>query len=197
MEKQDRTFLLLSVIALACIVASSLCMPPELLSNEITLLSDSEPTESRTEPNRTIVETLATLTELERDIEREVSRHDAGTVIETTELEETTVESVDESVNGVEWLEFQATFYIKHGPGMKGDGITYTGTMATEGRTIAVDPNVIPLGTRVYIDGYGERIAEDIGGAIKGNKIDIYVDDVSSIPPEGIISIRLRILEDN
>ena len=197
MEKQDRTFLLLSVIALACIVASPLCMPPEPLSNEITLLSDSEPTESRTELNRTIAETLATLTELERDIEREVSRHDAGTVIETTELEETTVESVVEDINNVEWLDFQATFYIKYGPGMKGDGITYTGTMATEGRTIAVDPNVIPLGTRVYIDGYGERIAEDIGGAIKGNKIDIYVDDVSSIPPEGIISIRLRILEDN
>ena len=197
MEKQDRTFLLLSVIALVFIVAIPLRMPPEPLSNEITLLSDSEPTESRTEPNRAIVETLATPNELERDIEREVSRHDAGMVLETEQIEETTVESVDEDINDVEWLEFQATFYIKCGPGMKGDGITYTGTMATEGRTIAVDPNVIPLGTRVYIDGYGERIAEDTGGAIKGNKIDIYVDDVSSIPPEGIITIRLRILEDN
>lgn len=197
MEKQDRTFLLLSVIALVLIVAIPLCMPPEPLSNEITLLSDSEPTESRTEPNRAIAETLATLNELERDIKKEVSRHDAEIVIETEQVEETTVESVDEDINDVEWLDFQATFYIKYGPGMKGDGITYTGTMATEGRTIAVDPNVIPLGTRVYIDGYGERIAEDTGGAIKGNKIDIYVDDVSNIPPEGIISIRLRILEVN
>ena len=46
-----------------------------------------------------------------------------------------------------------------------------------EGRTIAVDTSVIPLGSRVYIDGYGLFIAEDIGGAIKESKIDIVVSD--------------------
>lgn len=45
--------------------------------------------------------------------------------------------------------------------------------MATEGRTIAVDPEVIPLGSEVLIDGQ-VYIAEDVGGAIKGQKIDIY-----------------------
>lgn len=54
-------------------------------------------------------------------------------------------------------------------------GLTKSGTTVTEGRTIAVDPNVIPLGSRVYIDGYGVFIAEDIGSAIKENKIDIAV----------------------
>lgn len=53
------------------------------------------------------------------------------------------------------------------------DGITYTGTTATEGRTIAVDPKVIPLGSTVYIDGV-PYIAEDIGGAIKSNRVDIF-----------------------
>lgn len=53
------------------------------------------------------------------------------------------------------------------------DGITYTGTDATPGRTIAVDPNVIPLGSSVHIDGLGTYVAEDIGGAIKGNRIDV------------------------
>ncbi|WP_353963338.1 3D domain-containing protein [Tepidibacillus marianensis] len=52
---------------------------------------------------------------------------------------------------------------------------TYLGTKATPGRTIAVDPNVIPLGWWVYIDGFGLRRAEDIGGAVKGNIIDIFV----------------------
>ena len=47
--------------------------------------------------------------------------------------------------------------------------------IATEGRTIAVDPEVIPYGTKVLIDGH-TYIAEDTGGAIKGNKIDIFVD---------------------
>ncbi len=55
-------------------------------------------------------------------------------------------------------------------------GSTYSGVMPQEGRTIAVDPRVIPLGSRVYIDGYGEYIAEDTGSAIKGNRIDIYMD---------------------
>ena len=52
---------------------------------------------------------------------------------------------------------------------------TASGTTMTEGRTIAVDPSVIPLGNRVYVDGYGVFIAEDTGGAIIGNKIDIGV----------------------
>ena len=57
--------------------------------------------------------------------------------------------------------------------GQWADGITYTGTVATEGRTIAVDPGVIPLGSVVEIHG-SEYIAEDIGGAIDGNHIDIF-----------------------
>ena len=57
----------------------------------------------------------------------------------------------------------------------KSDGITATGTVATEGRTIAVDPDIIPLGSKVLIDGQA-YIAEDVGGAIKGNKVDIYVN---------------------
>ena len=55
------------------------------------------------------------------------------------------------------------------------DGITATGTQATAGRTIAVDPKVIPLGSTVIINGE-EYIAEDIGGAIKGNRIDVLLD---------------------
>lgn len=53
---------------------------------------------------------------------------------------------------------------------------TSTGAVATQGRTIAVDPTVIPYGTKVVIDGH-TYIAEDCGGAIKGNKIDLYFDN--------------------
>lgn len=53
--------------------------------------------------------------------------------------------------------------------------ITSTGTRPQVNRTIAVDPRVIPYGSKVYIEGYGTYIAEDCGGAIKGNIIDIYM----------------------
>lgn len=55
-------------------------------------------------------------------------------------------------------------------------GITASGTKVMEGRTIAVDPSVIPMGWWVYIDGLGYRRAEDTGGAIKGKKIDVYFE---------------------
>lgn len=63
------------------------------------------------------------------------------------------------------------------------DGIgtkTASGTRVTEGRTIAVDKSVVPLGWWVYIEGIGFRKAEDTGGAIKGNKMDVYYDSLKS-----------------
>ncbi|MBP1932441.1 3D domain-containing protein [Ammoniphilus resinae] len=57
------------------------------------------------------------------------------------------------------------------------NAITASGRVATAGRSIAVDPNVIPMGNWVYIEGYGYRRAEDTGSAIKGNKIDIYFSE--------------------
>ena len=57
-----------------------------------------------------------------------------------------------------------------------GTGLTATGAQVTAGRTVAVDPSVIPYGTELYIEGYGWRVAEDCGGAVDGKHIDIAVE---------------------
>lgn len=63
-----------------------------------------------------------------------------------------------------------------------GGGITATGSVPVRDpngiSTIAVDPRVIPLGSLVYVEGYGQAIASDTGGAINGNIVDVYVDSV-------------------
>lgn len=77
---------------------------------------------------------------------------------------------------------FELTAYTAHYASTgkhEGDpdyGVTASGTKVMEGRTIAVDPSVIPMGWWVYIDGLGYRKAEDTGGAIKGKKIDVYFE---------------------
>ncbi|MGG5462061.1 3D domain-containing protein [Clostridium sp. B9] len=60
--------------------------------------------------------------------------------------------------------------------------------------TIAVDPNVIPLGTKLYVDGYGYAIAADTGGAIKGNKIDLYFDTEEEVSNWGLRNLDIYIL---
>jgi 3D (Asp-Asp-Asp) domain-containing protein len=80
--------------------------------------------------------------------------------------------------------EFEITYYTA-GPESTGKtpdhpayGITRSGTVVEEGRTIATDWDVLPPGTKVYIDGIGERIVEDTGGAIVDKCIDVYVEDL-------------------
>lgn len=76
----------------------------------------------------------------------------------------------------------------------KTDGITATGTQATEGRTIAVDPDVIPYGTAVYIDGV-EYVAEDCGGAINENRIDVFFNSHADALEFGVQMKELYIME--
>lgn len=74
-------------------------------------------------------------------------------------------------------------------------GRTYSGTIPQLNQTIAVDPNVIPLGSKVLINGV-EYIAEDIGGAIKGNRIDMFVGTEANSVVWGIQEHEVFILEE-
>ncbi|WP_051330895.1 3D domain-containing protein [Aneurinibacillus terranovensis] len=72
--------------------------------------------------------------------------------------------------------------------------ITKSGTTLKEGRTIAVDPDVVPLGWWVYIEGYGFRRAEDTGGAIKGNRVDLYFTSEEDARNFGIREKKLYVI---
>lgn len=76
-------------------------------------------------------------------------------------------------------------------------GITKTGINLKQNRNakvIAVDPNVIPLGTRVYVEGYGEAIAADVGSSIRGNRIDVYVPTQRDAALWGRRTVKVTIL---
>ena len=77
--------------------------------------------------------------------------------------------------SGRRMLTMVPTTYDPYNCGGDGRGLTATGLKARFG-VAAVDPRFIPLGTRLYIEGYGYAIAADTGGAIKGNRIDLCVD---------------------
>lgn len=71
---------------------------------------------------------------------------------------------------------------------------TYRGNRIHKG-IVAVDPSVIPLGTRMYIPGYGYAIADDIGGAIKGNRIDLAFDNRNEALQFGYQKVTVYILD--
>lgn len=85
-------------------------------------------------------------------------------------------------------------------PGHKYYGITASGTQARPG-VVAVDPSVIPLGTKLYIESldgtkdYGFAIAEDTGGSIKGNKIDLFFNTSSECYSFGRRKVNVYILD--
>ena len=94
---------------------------------------------------------------------------------------------------------FTVTHYCRENyPHICNDGDstkTATGTTPTPGRTIAADPNVLPYGTKVLINGH-EYIVEDCGGAIQQNRIDILVDTHAEALQLGIIEAEVFEIEE-
>ncbi len=93
--------------------------------------------------------------------------------------------------NFVRELSCVATAYSGH-------SITATGSRPVRNpdgiSTIAVDPSVIPLGSKVYVEGYGYAIAADTGGAIKGNKIDLFLNSESECNKWGRRTVKVYII---
>lgn len=84
-------------------------------------------------------------------------------------------------------LSLEATAYTHTGKR------TFTETWPKVG-TVAVDPEYIPLGTRLYVEGYGEAVAEDTGRLIKGWKIDLFMETREEALQFGRRQVRVRVL---
>lgn len=93
--------------------------------------------------------------------------------------------------------EFEITYYCPCTKCCgKTDGITASGTLAIEGQTVAADWDLLPPGTRIYIEGIGFRTVEDKGGAINGNKLDVYMDSHAAALEAGRHKADVWIVED-
>jgi uncharacterized protein YabE (DUF348 family) len=104
--------------------------------------------------------------------------------------------SSSESSSSNEWKTFTATAYTANCNGCS--GVTSTGidlNANPDANVIAVDPNVIPLGSRVEVKGHGTYIAGDTGGAIQGNKIDIFIPNRDQVRAFGRRTVELRVLD--
>ena len=87
-------------------------------------------------------------------------------------------------------INVKATAYTPYDAGCT--GVTATGMKAGRG-VVAVDPKVIPLGSKVYVPGYGVAIAADTGGAIKGGRLDVCVDSVSEAYSWGVRNVTVYV----
>ncbi|MFE4708896.1 ubiquitin-like domain-containing protein [Peribacillus simplex] len=77
-------------------------------------------------------------------------------------------------------------------------GVTSTGVDLKSNpgaKIIAVDPNVIPMGSKVYVEGYGYAVAADKGGAIKGNRIDVFFSSKNDAYRWGVKRVKIRVLD--
>lgn len=90
------------------------------------------------------------------------------------------------------FLVMMATAYSPEEPGLSHS--TASGLRAQKG-VVAVDPRVIPLGTRVHVEGYGNAIAGDTGSAIKGNRIDLCFDTLAECNAYGRRKVKVEILD--
>lgn len=134
---------------------------------------------------------LASANEKESELSADQNSSASGTEVAYNNSNATLSRGMSGSVSASKSITVNATAY-------SGDGITASGTAtmrnASGYSTIAVDPRVIPLGSRVYVEGYGYAVADDTGGAIKGNRIDVFFPSESEAQSWGVRSVTVYIL---
>lgn len=170
----------MSVICLAIIGVTENPRENELNTTTIETTNQETTSESTTEETTIEETTTKTTTAIEttkpKNVKTTKATEETETAIETDIETETTTETSEYISLG----EFKLTAYCACSKccGKWSGSPTASGAMPKANHTIAVDTSVIPFGTEVIING-NTYVAEDTGSAIKGNKIDIYMDSHS------------------
>ena len=160
----------LGLIALACFIIYHFCTVKQLRETISTVNSEVDTLQAKLDRSISDMEEMRD----ERD----------RLLVEVDEIRDSVTDIMEGNLSEAEgWTvrRFRLTGYapFDNKSGMCHDGdptTTASGSYPKAGRTIAVDPKVIPLGTQVWVEGHGWMVAEDTGGLIKGDRIDIMVD---------------------
>jgi 3D (Asp-Asp-Asp) domain-containing protein len=149
---------------------------------EIVIYNTGEEVTPNSNPKSDTEESVTSdSTEQETGVNEDITTNNTQKTVDTeTEVQELTV---------------TATAYTASCEGCS--GITATGVNILDNpdeKVIAVDPSVIPLGSKVYVEGYGYATAADTGGAIKGNKIDVFIPEHEDAINWGVKKVEVTVL---
>ncbi|MBR4383462.1 MAG: 3D domain-containing protein [Selenomonadaceae bacterium] len=171
-------------------------------ANEPTAIAVGENGRIKISEDDEISKALTEVVENSRDVNTTIDEPSAETqAVEVSTIEEVKpVEEIPENViqtsRGLEQYTqmygMEATAYLPTDG--SAEGLTAMGIPATYG-IVAVDPDVIPLGSRVYIPGYGEALAADTGGAIYGYRIDLCMESYDEAMDFGRRNVTVFVLK--
>jgi len=108
----------------------------------------------------------------------------------------TTTNKTSTTAKPVKVIKMKATAYTVSCKGCSGK--TSTGLNLKKNpklKVISVDPKIIPLGSKVYVEGYGYAIAGDTGGALKGNKIDVFIPNKTKALNWGVKTVTVKVFK--
>ncbi|WP_274308883.1 LysM peptidoglycan-binding and 3D domain-containing protein [Solibacillus daqui] len=135
-------------------------------------------------------EVLAVIADQSSDADSNATETDSSDRVETIEETSAPTSNVERTMT------VEATAYTAYCDGCSGTTANGTNLRANPNlKVIAVDPRVIPLGTKVWVEGYGEAVAADTGGAIKGNKIDVFIPNLDGAYEWGRRTVTIKILD--
>ncbi|MCI1958460.1 MAG: 3D domain-containing protein [Clostridia bacterium] len=132
------------------------------------------------------------------EVSRTVVKKPVDEIINVGTKEKAVVKTVSQSSQAIAGYNYKGTIsmvstaYTPHDAGC--NSVTSTGAVAQKG-VVAIDPSVIPYGTKLYIPGYGVAVAADCGGAIKGNRIDLCYSTLNEAYQWGRKNVTVYILE--